>query len=51
VRLSHRGRVAVNAALAAAVVAVVLAAVWSFKNVTRPFSPAACQATAGGTTF
>jgi hypothetical protein len=51
VRLSHRGRVVLNVALALATVAVVLAVVLSLKRVTTPFSPPACQATAGGTTF
>jgi hypothetical protein len=50
-RLSHRGRVALNALLALATVGVVLAVVLSYKSVTRPFRPAACQATAAGTTF
>ncbi len=50
-RLSHRGRAVLNAVLALATVATVLAVVLSLRSVTKPFRPAACQATASGTTF
>ena len=50
-RLSHRGRVVLNALLALGTVVVVLVVVLSWKSATRPFRPAACQATAAGTTF
>jgi hypothetical protein len=50
-RFSHRGRAVLNAVLALATVAAVLAAVLTYKSLTRPFQPAACQATADGTTF
>ncbi len=50
-RLSHRGKVALNSVLALATVAVVLAVVLGWKSATQPFRPAACEATAAGTTF
>src|SRR6476469_2242596 len=50
-RLSHRGRVVLNALLALGTVVVVLVVVLSWNSATTPFRPAACQATAAGTTF
>ena len=49
--LSHRGKVVLNSVLALATVGVVLAVVVGWKSATRPFQPAACEATASGTTF
>ncbi|HEX3005641.1 MAG TPA: hypothetical protein VHO27_15610 [Angustibacter sp.] len=50
-RLSHRGKIALNSVLALATVGVVLAVVLGWKSATQPFRPAACEATAAGTTF
>ncbi|WP_082537942.1 hypothetical protein [Angustibacter sp. Root456] len=50
-RLSHRGRLVLNSVLALATVGVALVVVLGWKSATRPFQPAACQATAAGSTF
>ena len=50
-RMSHRGKVALNSVLALVTVGVVLAVVVGWKSATRPFRPAACEATAAGSTF
>lgn len=50
-RLSHRGRIVRNIALAAGAVAVVAVAAWQLRGLSRPFGAPSCQATAGGATF
>lgn len=50
-RLSHRGRVVRNAALAAGAVAVVAVVAWQLKGGSRPFGSPSCQATVNGATF